>query len=146
MKNFRMWLNENKDTVFPDLLQKADQAPASAEVIKTGLQPQVDAQEITAKDQEDQDKIMAVDSHVKRISTVLDNSEKSDRLKQVAKVWKNFLKDWEQIKMGDQPASDRPIGNGLGDVHASDKYLDYLKQHQPRPEDLQGRQLAVGLP
>ena len=125
---FSTWL-ENLDDE-----QQANQFPASAEVMRTGLQPQVDAQEINTTQKEEHDKLLAIDGHVQRIKSVIDGMQTkgSERLKQIKSFMKDFMNDWEDLKNGN-PAPSQKSGPGLGEIDPSDEELDYRKDNQPLP-------------
>lgn len=125
---FKLWVeNEYGD-------QDANMMPASAEVIKTGLQPQVDSKEIKTRQKEEQDKMMAIDSHMQRIATILPSVESSDqdseKLKQIAQFAKSMLQSWSDLK------SDKPPDSSMSDPwNYSPARADWMKQNQPLPEE-----------
>lgn len=126
---FRTWFEEDMD-------KQADMAPASAEVVKTGLQPQVDAQEIHTGQKEENDTLMALDGHFQRIKETADKMESGDseRLQQLKDFCQNTLNDWEQIKRG-KPPQGKQQGAGLGSFQPPQRQLDYMTANQPLPDD-----------
>jgi len=135
MSNFRNWL-QNENGEFPQLGSPIDngQTPASSEVKRTGLQPQVDAQEIETKSKAEQDKISAIDAEIERIQEILGSvdDEKHPKLGHFKSMWNELLDSWETIKFGDEPMDD---GSGLGSHTPSERELDSMKQNQPLPRD-----------
>lgn len=121
---FKTWLEND----ILDITKAQTQAPASAEVIKTGLQPQVDAKEIQTKQKGDHDKMMAIDGHVKRMASASDGLDQ----KKVKKFIKKVEDGWEKLMAGDEEQED---AGGLGGFNPSAKQVDYMKNNQPLPED-----------
>lgn len=135
MSNFRNWLqNEHGD--FPNLGNPMDNgdSPASGEVKRTGLQPQVDAQDIETKSKSEQDKIGALDAQMERISDIISNvdDDQHKKLGQFKLMWDEFVEAWETIKFGDNGSDD---GSGLGSHTPDENLLDIMKQNQPLPHD-----------
>lgn len=126
MKSFTNWLESMGSLAN---FGQGTEAPASDEVKRTGLQPQVDAQDIRTKSKAEQDKISAVDGQLERIDDILAsvNEEESPKLMKFKKMWKELLQNWEQIKyqeempnkqksfmMQNQPLSTPQLPHGLG--------------------------------
>lgn len=114
--------------------QKASIAPSSAEVLRTGLQPQVDAQEINTRQKEEHDKLLAIDSHVERVKSTAEQMDTrgSRKLKLVKMFISKFADEWNALK------EDPPAETGareMGFKFPSDGELDYLKKNQPLPRD-----------
>lgn len=109
-------------------------APASGEVIRTGIQPQVGMEDIASKkDDIDQDEIMGLDSHVRRLSELVRRMKsKGDKGQRLQDLTDDFIKRWEKIAMGD--LGDSGEEDGLGDAEASEDQLNYMKDNQPLPE------------
>ena len=136
--DFVTWLENDSS-----MMQQA-RFPASAEVIRTGKQPQLgaDGSYDPIKQQEDHDKLMGIDSHIQRIKAVIQQfnpaSDQGHAAKQLAA---EFCKQWEQTVA--QPA--QPSGQeGLGYTMPSQQELDYMKNNQPLPEP--GRSLNAPPP
>lgn len=108
-------------------------SPASSEVIKTGLQPQVDAKEIKTKQKEEHDLFLAIDGHIQRIKTVVDgiSKDKGDKAMKAKKLCEKFLDSWEQLKFGQDDQQD--VG-GLGGTSPDPNQVNFMKQNQPLPE------------
>lgn len=107
-------------------------SPASAEVIKTGLQPQVDAKEINTRQKEEHDKLMALDGHFQRINSVLTTLGDSSKLKKVGDFCKSVLQKWDEIKRADDQGGDFQAPS----FHNPDiKRVQWMKDNQPLPEE-----------
>ena len=123
---FRTWIENEIDG------KAADMAPASSEVIKTGLQPQVDAKDIKTRQKDEHDKLMALDGHFQRIATIIPSlTGDSDKLKTIARFCKKVMAKWEELKSDD----------AAGDIQApaftnpDPSRVDWMKQNQPLPEE-----------
>lgn len=123
---FRRWLVER-------LGNEADQMPASAEVIRTGLQPQVDAQEIRTRQKDELDLVQAIDSHLQRIRTIVDDigDVHTRKLLRAKKFCEKVLRRWDGIKKDEQKPDDR----GLDGFEPDEKRARWMKQNQPLPEN-----------
>ena len=122
---------------FPNLANPMDNgdAPASGEVQRTGLQPQVDAQDIKTKSKAESDKIGALDAQMERITDIISNvdDEQGPKLVQFKQMWNQLMDAWETIKFGDDGAADD--GSGLGTHTPNDNLINNMKQNQPLPQD-----------
>ena len=109
-----------------------DQAPASAEVIRSGLQPQVDSQEIKTQQKDDSDKIMAIDSHLQRIAAILPSlkTNESGKMEKVAQFIRETMRTWNQIK--DESAS---VISPPDPWSFNQAKVDWMKDNQPLPEE-----------
>lgn len=107
--------------------------PASTEVKRTGLQPQVDAQDIKTKSKAEQDKISALDGHLERVTDMLSavNEKDHPKLSEFKNMWDELLNHWEQIKFNDADGED----SGLGSHEPSERELEMRRQNQPLPFD-----------
>lgn len=126
--NFKIWL-ESEDSE-----QEVTAAPASAEVLRTGLQPQVDAEESHTKQKEEQDKVGAIDSYMQRIIHLTQDMDvgASEKLTKMKKICRRFKDEWEDFKNG--PPDDRKPG-GLGGYRPPVKQLQFMQDNQPLPSD-----------
>lgn len=131
MKDFKNWLEDNSlNSDFPELwADRGSETPASDEVKRTNLQPQVDAQEIQTKAKTEQDKILAIDADIERMSTNLpEGDEDNQKLNRFKKLWDKMKEKWEKIKMSDEmPAEDKP--EGLGSNTGNQDFLKQMQQH-----------------
>lgn len=107
--------------------------PASDQVKRTGLQPQVDAQDIKTKSKAEQDKISAVDSQLERVNEILSsvNDEDHPKLAQFKNMWEKLLSSWDGVKFGDEQGED----GGLGSHEPNERLLNMMKQNQPLPHN-----------
>lgn len=121
---FKMWLEDEISS------QAMLQAPASSEVIRTGLQPQVDAKEIKTKQKEEHEKMMAIDGHIQRIKNVADGFPKKSEFKKIKDFCDRIIKQWDQIKAGDE---EEQSAGGFEAPHP--QQIDYMKRNQPLPEN-----------
>lgn len=123
--DFITWIENNLD-------QQMD-TPASAEVIRTGIQPQVGMEDMSKRDEIDHDEIMGLDSHVRRLSELVRRMKsRGEKAKKLQKLTESFIQQWEKISMGDLGGSSED--NGLGDAEASEDQLNFMKDNQPLPE------------
>ena len=135
MSNFKTWLKTESGD-FHNLGNPIDngETPASGEVQRTGLQPQVDAQEINTKSKAEQDKIGAIDAQIERISDIVSYvDDEHNKLGKFKQMWDQLLDAWEVIKFSDIGASDE--GSGLGSHSPNEKLLDTMRSNQPLPHD-----------
>lgn len=114
---------------FKQWVENEINTPASAEVIRSGLQPQVDAEEIHTSQKDDLDKIMAIDSHLQRVKeSIRGMSTKSPKLRELKDFVVKMLAEWETFK-------NRNDGNPSQQyLPVSQDKIDYMKKNQPLPE------------
>lgn len=122
MKNFIQWIENSLDNSLNN--------PASSNVLRTGLQPQVNSEEIPTKQKEDQDGIMALDSHIQRIKEVTYQvtRKKSDKTIKIRRLVLDFVKEWENITRNEIEDND---SDGLGSYKPSENELEFMKNNQP---------------
>lgn len=135
MGRFQTWrvIRENSvNAGFPEIMQKGGDTPASDEVKRTNLQPQVDAQELQTKGKKEQDRILAIDGELERIDANLpSDDEDSDKVNEFKKLWDKMKKKWDAIKMSDdktqveEPEDKGGLGSNMGDPN----YLQTMQQH-----------------
>ena len=134
MIEFQTWLNERGEA--PQLGGLVDDStPASGEVKRTGLQPQVDAQDIKTKSKAEQDKIGAIDAELERIQEILGTVDDLNhpKLGQFKAMWNDMLDQWENIKFSDDMGT--TDANGLGSDAPNPYQIDMMKRNQPLPRD-----------
>lgn len=86
--NFKSWIEKQ---------HRANKAPGSAEVIRTGLQPQVGATAMTHEEMKD--KIMAIDSHFQNIKNAIDSIDPiDDTSSQIKTFGEKMMKKWHRMK------------------------------------------------
>ena len=125
---FKIWIENEIDG------RSADMMPASAEVIKTGLQPQIDSKEISTTQKDEHDKMQALDGHFQRIEVIIPTlkSPDSPKLRRIERFCKAVLSKWEEIKQGNQ-------GNDIQTSAFPDpspSQVQSMKLQQPPPEPL----------
>ena len=102
---FRSWLENETglNAVFPEILSpinRGSDTPASAEVKRTGLQPQVNSNEIHTAQKEEQDKIQAIDGAIERADSEFPGDlEGNEKLSEFKKMWKAMKQHWAKLKM-----------------------------------------------
>ena len=113
---FKLWLEENSPET------------ASAEVQRTGLQPQVDADSIDTMAKRDDDKLHAIDASIERFASELPDGDSDDpKVNKFKNLWDKFLEKWETIKMDNSPEESEA---GLGGETGDQKYLQMMQQHK----------------
>jgi hypothetical protein len=132
---FKMWIEGEAPlgANMPDMLASVDpnrgsDTPASAEVKRTGLQPQVDAQEIQTKEKVGHDKLMAIDANIERFDKELpgdDDGEAGSKINKFKTYWNELKEKWDKVKMGQDDATD---DSGLGDQHDGE-YEQMMRDH-----------------
>ena len=131
---FRTWIEEQEASMGsgspemmpqPPMINKGSDTPASDEVKRTGLQPQVD--QPNNKSSKEQDALLAIDSEIEHMDTNLpDEEEGTPKVNNFKKLWDELKQKWEKVKMDspDEPAQDE---DGLG--HAKDdKFTKKMQQ------------------
>lgn len=140
---FKKWLeNEFSGVSFPN---RGSDTPASDEVKRTGLQPQVDAQEIETKQKKSQDKILAIDSQMKHFEVdIPSGDEESDpKVAKFKSLWDKFKKKWDEIKMKDDNKEDESGQDGLGGTLGNSNFVNSMQQN-PNLTPNNVSQLGVG--
>ena len=142
---FKIWVEEeaaSMGAMIPELKPGGNResgAPASDQVKQTGLQPQVDAQEISTKSKREQDAILAIDSDIEHMSTNLPQGDDNDtpKINKFKEMWEEMKEIWDQIKMSDDLGQQ---DDALGDAEDRD-YTDMMQDHPnmvPASGDEQG--------
>lgn len=128
MKSFTNWLESMGSLAN---FGQGNEAPASDEVKRTGLQPQVDAQDIKTKSKAEQDKISALDGQLERIDDILASvdEEENPKLMQFKKMWKDLLQNWERIKYQEEMPN---------------KQKSFMLQNQPLSTPQLPRSMGIG--
>lgn len=107
---FSTWIESEAglNSGFPELLppvNRGNSTVASDEVIRTGLQPQVDAEEIHTKQKANQDKIQAIDAAIQRAGSEFPQGKEDDpKLNQFKKMWDSLKKKWDDLKNSPEDA------------------------------------------
>jgi hypothetical protein len=131
---FKIWVEEEGASMgsmtpemMPPIKSKESDAPASDQVKRTGLQPQVDAQELSTKSKKEQDAILAIDAGIEHMSTNMPDGDDTDtpKLNQFKQMWDQLMTAWDELKMSDAPGHQV---DALGDAEDRD-YTDMMKDH-----------------
>ncbi len=128
--NFKIWI-ENEASLgngIPEIMpNRGSEAPASDEVKRTGLQPQVDAPNSRAD--KEKDAVTAVDSEIEHMDNNLpEEDEGTPKINQFKQLWKQLRQHWDQIKMSEEPPPEDEE-TGLG--NAQDAKLTQTMQQFP---------------
>lgn len=128
---FKIWieneasLGASTPEMAPPAVNRGTGTPASDEVKRTGLQPQVDAK--TAND-DSQDDILAIDAKIEDMDLELpDNEHEGSKINQFKKLWSQLKEKWDQIKMSQEKPD--PSDQGFGDM--TDPEYDQMMQAHP---------------
>lgn len=132
--NFKIWV-ENEASMgsgtpemMPPMANKGGDTPASDEVKRTSLQPQVDSQEIDTKSKREQDRILAIDSDIEHMDMNLPGGDDADtpKINKFKAMWDELKSQWDTIKMSDEVEGQDE--GGLGDEE-DEEYSDMMRQH-----------------
>lgn len=133
--NFKIWM-ENEASMGaampemqPPIVNRGSDTPASDEVKRTGLQPQVDAQDIKTKAKKEQDAMLAIDSDIEHMDNNLPEEDKeTPKVNKFKKLWDELKQKWDQVKMSDEEPEDDQSGQGLGNFQDK-KYTGMMQDH-----------------
>lgn len=116
-------------------------APASAEVQKTNLQPQVDAKPTDTKAGLENDRIGAINADMERFDASLpDENSDTPRVNQFRTMWKQLKDQWELIKTADSEDPQNqgtPLNQDMGDPN-------YMQKMQKFPNMMPGSPVQPG--
>ena len=132
---FRSWLENETglNAVFPEVLppiNRGSDTPASAEVKRTGLQPQVNSNEIHTAQKEEQDKIQAIDGAIERADSEFPGDlEDNEKLSEFKRMWKAMKQHWANLKMQTNSAADMQEvpTNGLASSMGDEQLLQNMQ-------------------
>jgi len=140
--SFKTWIEDQEMSLggmSPELMiNRGSETPASDEVKRTNMQPQVDAQE--PKLAKDADRISAIDAGLEHLDSVLpQQAEAGTKTSQFKKMWSDFKRKWDKVKMDKEvpPQEETGLGMATGDP----RYLQAMKQH-PNMIPSNGSQMA----
>jgi hypothetical protein len=133
---FRKWVENEIPTV-----NRGSGTPASDEVMRTGLQPQVDSQEIETKQKKGQDKILAIDAMLKRFESEIPEGDDTSKLKRFKRLWEKLQKKWDEIKMEDdqgegEGSPDGGLASNLGDTNLTNAMRQHPNMVPPNDNQL----------
>lgn len=131
--NFKIWIEEDEGSLgasspemAPPMVNKDANAPASDEVKRTGLQPQVDAQSDMGNGEDDS--ILSIDSEIEHMDNNIKSSD-GEVVNQFKQMWDQLKQQWEKIKMSkESPQDTLTPSDGFGDA-ADPKYSQTMQQH-----------------
>ena len=105
-------------------INNGSETPASDEVKRTGLQPQVDAHSQADKEK---DSVSAVDSEIAHLDNSLpETDDDTPKMNQFKQLWDQLKQKWEKIKMNqEQPEENQETG--LGNAK-NDKFTQTMRQ------------------
>ena len=134
---FSIWLEAEASmgANMPDMMasmpNNSGNTPASDEVKRTGLQPQVDSQEIHTKEKNDQDKLLAIDANIDRFDKEVPQGSdyKTTKINKFRELWKDFKAQWDDIKMKDDADTASNDSEGLGSNGGNNDYVNTMRQH-----------------
>lgn len=131
--NFRTWMEEEGsiNSVFPEVMPPVNRGTAtsaSAEVQRTGLQPQVNSEEIHTKQKDDRDRLLAIDSIIKHADAEIPQGDSENaRLQKFKKLWTKFKEKWDNLK--EDPENPLELKTmGLGSAKGNQKISGLLQQ------------------
>lgn len=130
---FRTWFETEMGLgTLPFSVNRGTATPASDEVKRTGLQPQVDAQEIRTKEKDEQDKILAIDDMIKNFDKDIPEGDDGEKVNKFKALWDKLKEKWEDAKSDEEAAKD-DLSGGLGSRTGDQSYI---KQMQQQPNAL----------
>lgn len=130
--NFKTWIEDEASLgamspeMAPPAVNRGTNTPASDEVKRTGLQPQVDAQEPDTADNPDD--LLAIDDALADVELKIpDGGEDGDtKVNKFQKLWQKLKDKWDQIKMDGE--DELPSEKGFGDMD-DPQYDDMMRSH-----------------
>jgi hypothetical protein len=90
----------------------------------------VDAQEISTKQKDKQDKIQAIDSAVQHFDKDLPGNNDSDgdsKINKFKELWYKLKEKWEELKTSQN--DEDPDSDGLGDGKGDQEYMQTMQQN-----------------
>jgi hypothetical protein len=128
---FRSWMEQDAGlgAATPEMMtNRGSDTPASDAVKRTGLQPQVDAQEIETKQKKDQDRLLAIDAAIQRVDKDFpQGKEDSPKINKFRKLWEKLKEKWDEIKVADDEARE-PGDNGLAQTSPHSNFMTAMQQ------------------
>lgn len=128
---FKKWVEQESSlgSAEPEMAPPAvnnDKAPASAEVTRTGMQPQVGAK--TPTEAATEDKIASIDDKIEDMDYDLDlpDEDDSEKINKFKNLWNKFKERWGSIKNSEETPD--PTTQGFGDMNAKE-YEDMMRSN-----------------
>ena len=129
--NFRTWIETEAglNSGFPSMQinNRGSSTPASDEVRRTGLQPQVDSHEIHTSEKDEQDKIQAIDGALKRADSEIPQGKEYGKLGKFKKLWDLLKSKWEDLKIEKPPEGLKT--SGLGSAKGDEEMMQFMQQN-----------------
>ena len=128
--NFRTWYKTENSLFSPMVpnINRGSNTPASDEVKRTGLQPQVNAEEIHTPQKEVQKQLKDIDSMIKNADRDLPAGKQEDpKLNKFCNLWEKFKKKWEKIKNSTEEINN-VSGVGLGSETGDQRMIAMMRQ------------------
>lgn len=128
---FRTWIETNSGLgSLPFSTNRGSDTPASDEVKQTGLQPQIDSNEIKTKQKDSRDKILAIDARIKRFDTDVPGGEDEDpKINKFKELWEKFKEKWDEIKADQAPSGGQDSEAALGSNTGDQSFVQTMQQH-----------------
>lgn len=132
--NFKTWLEADAgNSGFPQSfpINRGTSTPASGEVQRTGLQPQVDSHEIHTDEKDEQDKILAIDGAIKRADSEMPQGKQdgSQKLTRFKNAWEKFKAKWEDLKLSEDEPDDEVETDGLASMKGDENMVQMMQQN-----------------
>jgi hypothetical protein len=131
---FRIWMEREASlgAMMPEMMpgpNRGSDTPASDGVKRTGLQPQVGAEEIHTDQKDEQDRIQAIDAAIQRADQEIpEGSDDGEKVNKFKELWKNLKEKWDTLKL-DQGVPEDNASSGLGDSQGDQKMLKLMQQN-----------------
>lgn len=126
--NFKTWIEDQEMSLggmSPELMvNRGSNTPASDEVKRTNMQPQVDAKE--PKLAQDTDRVSAIDAGIEHLEKLVPQEGGGSKVNDFRKMWDELKKKWDSVKMDKGPDQDT---EGLGSATGDPQYLKAMSQH-----------------
>jgi len=128
--NFKLWIEEQEMSLggmSPELMiNRGSDTPASDEVKRTNMQPQVDAKEPELV--KDADRISAIDAGIEHLDKIIpQKTETGTKTSQFKKIWSDLKRKWDRIKIDQKSPDQEDVGLGL--ATGDQNYLQAMQQH-----------------
>lgn len=123
--SFKIWIEDQEVSLggmSPEVMVgRGSDTPASDEVKRTNLQPQVDAQE---PESSNSDQIAAIDSGLAHLEKEMPQNSEDDKVNEFKKLWDNMKRKWDAVKTKKSPPQEE---EGLGVATGDPRYLQAMQ-------------------
>ena len=130
--NFRSWSESDAGLgVMPFSANRGSGTPASDEVKRTGLQPQVDSHEIQTSQKDETDKVLAIDAKIKGFENEIPEGDATNnpKVNKFKKLWEKLKEKWEQVKSEEDEDSPHNPEDGLGSNPGDENLIRKMQQN-----------------